>query len=250
MIRLTAARALAKPQAAAFVPAQLLSVSSTTRRATVSIAGGPAVALPYGSSALTDALSGFTTVLVGRNGAGQQYVLCGLGAQTAAAQPPPPPPDVPKSVQTTTTIKPTATGTYSAKWGHYYAWELSYGPNVLWQGNAYGSGVLSGIALYGKQLKALGATSIDAITLHTPFAHNSGTVQVQGDTRSSLSGAPTPSGTTASGGPLISLGATLRENLRTGAINALVLVGTDYLAVQGLNRGSGMAMTVTYTRSV
>lgn len=250
MIRLTAAKALAKPSAAVFVPAQLLSVNSTTRRAAVSIAGGPAVSLPYSSSAVTDNLSGFTTVLVGRNGAGQQYVIGGLGAQVATLQPPPPPPDVPTTVTATTTIRPTDTGTYSAKWGHYYAWELSYGPNVLWQGNQYGSGVLSGIALYGKQIKALGATSITAITLHTPFAHDSGTVQVQGDTRSSLSGAPTPSGTTASGGTSIALGATLRENLRTGAVNALVLVGTDYLAVAGTEKANGMAMTVTYTRNV
>lgn len=249
-MRLTAASALAaKPSPAAFVPAQLLSVSSTTRRATVSIAGGPPVSLPYVSAALTDALASFTTVLVGRDGRGQQYVVGGLGAQAVAVQPPPPAPDVPKTVHATTTIKPTATGTYSAKWGHYYAWELSFGSQVLWQGNAFGSGVLSGIALYGKQLKALGASSIDAITLHTPFAHNTGTVQVQGDSRSSLSGAPTPSGATASGGSSISLGATLRENLRTGAINALVLVGTDYLAVKGLNAASGMAMTVSYSRT-
>lgn len=235
-----------------FVVAQLISINTaaTVKRATVSIDGAPAVALPYvdfGSYA------GFTTVLVARDpfGAGSgQWVLGPVGSQATPPPAPPaqPPPATPSTKQVKTTIRPSASGTWSNKWGRFYAWNVGRygGSTTLYQGDNYGSGTLEGIAVYGNQITALNALSIDACVLHVPLATGSGTVQVQGTTQGSLAN-PAPAGATASGTGSFELGATIRGQLRTGASKGLVLVGAAYLAVYGT--GAGMALSITYTRA-
>jgi hypothetical protein len=230
--------------------AQLLAINSTTNRAQVSVDGGPAVWLPFcGAVAI---YSGITTVNVLRDplGSGSGQLVLGPNG-TQVTPPAAPPAQAPTSVQKTVVIRPSDSGTWSAKWGRFYAWNVGRygGSTTLYQASFGVSGALSGIAVYGNQLKALGASSIDAITLHVPLATGSGTVQVQETSQGSLSGAPSPSGATASGTGTIALGSTIRNNLRTGATKGLVLVGVAYLAVKGKASANGMAMTVTYTRT-
>ncbi len=232
--------------------AQLLAIDTGLNRASVSIDGGPAVWLPYVSNVYTS----ITTVYVLRDpfGSGSgQLVIGPAGTQSAATTPPPPPAPGPKTQQTTVVIRPSDSGTWSEKWGRFYAWNVGRygGSTTLYQGTFDAvSAHLDGIAVYGNQLKALGASSIDKITLSVPLATGSGTVQVQETTQGTLSGAPTPSGATASGTGTIALGSTIREDFRTGACKGLVLVGGSYLAVKGKAASNGMAMTVTYTRTV
>lgn len=231
--------------------AQLLAIDTSKNRAQVSIDNGPAVWLPYVSNVYTS----ITTVFVIRDpfGSGSGQLVVGpAGTQAAPDVPPPPPAPTPTAHKVTTVIRPSDSGTWSEKWGRYYAWNVGRygGSTTLYQGTFSGvSAHLDGIAVYGNQLKSLGASSIDAITLHVPLITGSGTVQVQGTAQGSLSGAPSPSGATASGTGTIALGATIRDNLRTGTSKGLVLVGGAYLAVKGKAYASGMAMTVTYTRT-
>lgn len=230
---------------------QLLAIDTVKNRAQVALDGGPAVWLPYVSNVYTS----ITTVFVLRDpfGSGSgQLVIGPAGTQSTPYVPPPPPPPAPVSKQVTTVIRPSDSGTWSEKWSRYYAWNVGRygGSTTLYQGSEGVSQHLDGIAVYGTQLKSLGASSIDAITLHVPLLTGSGTVQVQGTTQSSLgSSFTTPTGATASGTGTISLGATLRDNLRTGVSKGLVLVGGSYLAVAGKASANGMAMTVTYTRT-
>jgi hypothetical protein len=213
----------------------------------------PAVALPYVDSG---SYTGFTTVFVLRDpmGSGSGQLVLGSVRHTGfapAAPPVQPPPATPSTKQVKVTIRPSDSGTWSNKWSRFYAWNVGRygGSTTLYQGDAFGSGVLEGIAVYGNQIKALNALSIDAAVLHVPLATGSGTVQVQGTSQGTLSGNPTPSGATASGTGSFELGATLRGQLRTGTTKGLVLVGASYLAVYGTSKASGMSLSITYTRA-
>lgn len=234
-----------------WVIAQLLSMDTVNKRAHVSIDGGSDVALPYVDGGLSYA--GYTTVLVLRDPTGSgcgQIVQGPIGTQALPPAPPPaqPPPSTPSTKQVKVTIRPSDSGTWSNKWGAFDKWYTSLGSTTLWQGNDFGSGVLEGIAVYGNQVKGLNALSIDAMTLHVPLRHGSGTVQVQETSQGSLAN-PSPSGATASGTDTIALGSTIRENFRTGATKGLCLVGGTYLAVWGTAKASGMALSITYTRA-
>lgn len=237
--------------------AQLLAVDNTTNRAQVSIDGGEAVWLPFVSNSYT----GITTVFVlrdpQRSGAGQ-LVIGPCGTQPADAVPPPPPPapdpSTPSTVTSTALIRPTWSGTYRSIRGTWDRWNTDRygGRSTLYQGDAYGSGPLMGLAVYGDQVKNLRALSIAKVSLSVTLATGSGTVVVQGSPSGvKPSGAPSSSGSTASrsGSGSIPLPADVCEAFRTGATKGLALVGTDYLGVRGTSLASGMALSITYTRA-
>lgn len=236
--------------------AQLLAVDTTSNRAQVSIDGGPAVWLPF----VANVFDGITTVFVLRDptraGAGQ-LVIGPCGTQPPDDVPPPPPsqpdPSTPSTVTSTAVIRPTWSGTYRSIRGTWDRWNVDRygGRSTLYQGNAFGSGPLTGLAVYGDQVKNLRALSISAITVGITLATGSGTVTVQGSPSGvKPGGAPSSSGSTASrsGSGSIALPSDVCEAFRTGLVKGLALVGSSYLGVRGTSLGSGMALSITYTR--
>lgn len=238
--------------------AQLLSINSTTQRATVSIDGSQPVALPY----LPGVYTGYTTVLVLCNpiqGGRGVFVLGPVGVQVVipadpSSGPPPPPPPPPATVTASATILPTWSGTWSSKWGKWGAWTNGgrYGGSPsLYQGDAYGSGSLKGLAVYGDQIVNLAALSILSATVTMNVATGAGSPTAQGSPAGTPApgGPPASSGATNAGTGAVPLDSTICEGLRTGAFKGLALVGSGYVAVYGTGRADGMALNLTYTRA-
>lgn len=234
--------------------AQLLAIDEDTARAQVSIDGGTPVWLPANLDAV---YTGITTVFVIFDPVRGQVVLGPCGVQPAIEVPPTPPDPVetpPPVVTASAVIRPTWSGTYRDLRAAWDRWNVDRygGRSTLYQGSAYGSGDLHGLAVYGDQVKNLRAESITAMSVSIVMATGSGTVTVQGSASGSKpAGAPSGSGTTASrsGSGSIVLGSTVREAFRTGTTKGLLLAGTDYLAVRGTSHPSGMALSITYTRA-
>ncbi|MGL5830441.1 MAG: hypothetical protein ACRC0L_12860, partial [Angustibacter sp.] len=205
--------------------------------------------------------AGYDTVFVLRDPVSGPLVVGPCGSrkiQEAAPPAPPPKPDEPELTKPSyrrisKVVRPVETGTYRTSRGAWGRWNADrYGVSALWQGDAYGSGSLIGAAFYGRRLSGLRAREIERIDVMVPRAEGSGSVGLAGSSMGSRpSGAPS-SGTTAASGSdsRISLPAGLREQFRTGDVRGLVLSGASYLAVYGTSRGSGMALSITYTRSV
>ena len=221
--------------------AQLLSIDPTAQRATVSIDGSQPVALPYVPGVYT----GYTTCLVLCNplqGGRGVFVLGPVGVQDVV--PPPPPP--PTNVTAVATILPTWSGTWSTKFGLWVG-----GDSRLYQGNAYGSGTLKGLAVYGDRIVGLHALSITSATVTMNRSTGGGTPTVQGcpSGTPASAGPPASSGATNAGTGAVALDSTTREALRTGAFKGLCLVGAGYAGVYGTNRPDGMVLNLTYTRA-
>lgn len=230
--------------------AQLLSVDATTQRASVSIDGSQPVWLPYVPGVYT----GYTTCLVLCNpsqGGRAVWVLGPVGVQSAADTPPAPPAP-PSSVTATATILPTWSGTWRAGQG-WDQWNVGRygGRSDLYQGNDYGSGVLTGLAVYGDQIVNLSALTITAATVTMNISNGYGTPVVQGSPAGTPypSGPPPSSGATNTGTGVVALDPTTCEALRTGAFKGLALVGSGYADVFGTSRPDGMALHLTYTRA-
>jgi hypothetical protein len=229
---------------------QLLAVDVVTNRVQVSIGGGPAVWLPM----LGSAYDGVTTVAVLLDPQSGPLVLGPMGIQ---AEPPPPPapapdPGTPQTVSDTAVIRPSWSGTYRSIRGAWDRWNTDRygGRSTLWQGDAFGSGPLTGLATYGSQVVNLRALSISRVTVTVVHAYGEGSVTVQGSVHGSKpSGAPSSSGSTASGVSTISLPSDVREGMRTGSVRGLALVGGSYQGVRGTSHPSGMALSITYTRA-
>jgi hypothetical protein len=228
--------------------AQLLAVDSATNRVQVSIDGGYPVWLPM----LGSAYEGVTTVgvLLGE----QPLVLGSMGAQSEPPPPPAPAPDpgTPQTVSDTAVIRPSWSGTYREIRGAWDRWNTDRygGRSTLWQGDAFGSGPLTGLATYGSQITNLRALSISAIKVTIVHAYGDGSVTVQGSPHASKpSGSPSSSGSTASGTSTISLPSDVREAFRTGSVKGLALVGGSYQGVRGTSHPSGMALSITYMRA-
>ncbi len=233
---------------------RLVRIDEAANRAVVSIQGSQPVALPY----VPNAYEGITTVYVQldplRSGAGQK-VLGPCGVVPEAEEPvvialPPVPPPPPAVVTATTWISPTATGTWSTKWGRFAAWqpERYGGPSTMYQGNAYGSGVLIGQAAYGDQIVGLGATSIVSMTVESYPITGGGTPAFCAAAQGALSGAPSGLGPTFAGTGSVPVDPAAAELLRTGAAKSIAMVGAEYVAIYGRNNVNGMVLTVTYTR--
>ncbi len=229
--------------------AQLLAPDPGTNRLQVSIRGGPPVWLPYVNGVYTSITTVYVLLDPAGSGAGQ--LVIGPAGNQGASTPPPPPANVPVTKTYKTTISPSDSGTWSTKWGRFYAWNVGRygGSTTCYQSSGFGSQQLYGIAVYGNQIKALGADAITSAVLSVPLATGSGTVQVQESAMGSLSSLPTTFGSTASGTGTIALGSTIRDDLRTGAAKGLVLVGAAYLAVYGKGHAPGMSLAITYTKT-
>lgn len=232
---------------------QLLGVDTAANRLLVSVDGSPSVALPF----VPGAYDGITTVFVLRDpdgsGAGQMV----LGPCYSMPEPPPPPPpqddpaQPPALVTQTVTVRPTWSGTWRVVRSAWDRWNTDRygGRSTLYQGSAYGSGDLIGLAVYGEQLVSLGATEITRVVVSTPLATGSGDATVQGSPHGSKpSGAPTVSGATASGASAVELDASVREAMRTGSVKGLATVGASYRGTYGTSKANGMSLAVTYTR--
>lgn len=229
--------------------AQLLSI--TPERATISLDGSQPFDLPY-SPGVYD---GITTVLVLRNpleGGRAVWVLSPVGEQ-APEDVPPPPAAPPTSVTAQATILPTWTGTWSTKWGKFDAWQATRTPyggrSTLYQGNAYGSGTLTGLATYGDQLANLSAIEITDIEVTVGIVTGPGTPALQASGMGAPSGAPGSGGDVVSGAGAVHLTAGMREAFRLGVAKGLCLVGGGYVGVWGTARADGMALRVTYRRA-
>ncbi|PZR55217.1 hypothetical protein DNL40_02280 [Xylanimonas oleitrophica] len=166
-----------------------------------------------------------------------------------------------------TIVQPSWVGTYrvsTSRWDDWNAGRYGY-PNILYQGQRDGSGLLYGAAGYGTKITQLGAVEITAmrvqlmgVDLGVPYSL--GWVSLTSITNPSKSGIPNGAGPTwdalgpgvngtgwyAVGGVLGS--AAVREAFRTGAYRGFALVGSSYAAVRGA--GGGMALEITYRRRV
>jgi hypothetical protein len=178
--------------------------------------------------------------------------------EEAAPEPPPPPPEPPPPAtqQVTVSIGAQWSGTFRHIRGAWDRWNTDRygGRSTLYQGNKYGSGQLNGLAVYGAQLTNLGAISIDRVRVKlngVGLSGAEGTPVVQGSPHGSQpGGAPSGTGGSASGWGWVDLPADIREQMRTGAVRGLVLVGPGYNAVGGAGNGDGMVLSVTFTRRI
>lgn len=234
------------------IVAALTAIDTVAKRATVTVDGASHV-LPYLPSTYTVGVP----VWVDLDDWGVPYLV---SAPSDIPVPPPPAvstePPAPgaATIQVTQYIGPQWSSTYrhaSGKWGDWNRGRYG-GTSTLYQGNGFGSGLLTGLATYGDQLVNLGATSIDAIEvalIPVGLSGASGPATVQGSPQGEPpGGAPVGAGDTASGDGLVALPASIREGMRTGSVRGLALVGGNYWAVAGAGNGDGMVLVVTYTR--
>jgi hypothetical protein len=238
------------------VPGTLTAIDTTTKVATVTV-DGTSYALPYLASTYTVG----APVWVGLTDWGVPYLVTGPSDVAATGGSAPTAPTTPDTVQVRTTIGPQWSGTWRSIRSAWDRWNVTNygGRSDLYQGDAYGSGPLIGLATYGSQIVNLGATSIDAITVRARRnGSGAGTAAlvVQGAPHASQpAGAPTPSGSTATSGAVAlggqasaSLPSDVREALRTGAAKSLATVGGTYAGWGGTATPGSMVLDVTYTR--
>ncbi|WP_405373436.1 MULTISPECIES: hypothetical protein [unclassified Microbacterium] len=171
------------------------------------------------------------------------------------SKPSPPPP---KTVTRTVTITPTWSGSYRHRYDQWDRWNTNRygGRSTLWQGSKYGSGEMTGLAVYGNRIRDLDADEIVSIELTlrgVGLNSDLPSIVVQGSPHGSKPGnAPSSSGPTVSGqtgassAVKVKLPAALREALRTGAAKGLATVGSGYGGVRGTSAGDGMALKITY----
>jgi hypothetical protein len=222
----------------------LTAINTGTHVATVNLNAG-SYALPYLAATYTVG----NPVWVGLSDWGTPYLVLGPSDVSAAPVTPPTPPAGPTTVQTTTTIYPQWSGSYRYGSG-WDRWNTSRygGRSTLYQGNGFGSGPMVGLATYGDQFRNLGAISIDAASVMlrgVGLSGASGPATVQGTPDASQpGGAPSPSGTSATGDGWTGLPGGILAGFLSGAYKGLCTVGGNYWA----GNGDGMAVSVTYTR--
>lgn len=159
--------------------------------------------------------------------------------------------------------------TWSGAWRTGFGWDRwntnRYGGrSSLWQGNAYGSGAMTGLAVYGEQVKNLGALAITRMqvsVIRADASDNSGKVaglisSPQGDP--APAGGPVGDGAGFASTPLapnqgvqVDLPASAFEAWRTGTYRGIASSGGDYMAISGTPdrdpiHADGMALVVTY----
>lgn len=189
-------------------------------------------------------------------------IALGPSVEPAAAGPEAPPAAGGAVVTATATIGPQSSGTFRLSAGAWDRWNADRygGASDIYQGSAYGSGVLRGFAGYGDQIKNLGALSIDEaiLTARKTDDGNSAALTVRGTTYGSRPGGePTDgsfdlasSGTIGPGGTgEIALPAGLREALRTGAARGLVAVGSTYGGFGGTGTPGSFTLRIRYTKA-
>lgn len=166
------------------------------------------------------------------------------------------------TVVATATIGPQVSATYRSGYG-WDRWNTNRygGASSIYQGNAFGSGVLIGFAGYGDQIANLGAISIDEITMAARKVDTNGlsaALTVQGTAAGSRpGGAPAPGAFDTASTPTIGPGAWgsltfppgLREAFRTGAAKGLVAVGGAYGGFGGTSTPGSFVLQIRYTKA-
>jgi len=243
----------------------LVEINELGNRAIVSIDGAPRVPMMAVSTGIY--VEGeIVNVLRNPFGGGDQYMCLGpAGGDTADL---PTAPEVgATTAPTTVTLRPEWTGTWDADSGRYDNWNVSRteygGRSTLYQGDRFGSGPLTGLATYGNQIVALGASEITAMLVTLRGAGLAldlyPAVKVQAATNGAASSAPSSAGTVVTGAPgksgvvQVALDASVFAGYRAGTYKGLALVGVgyaEYNAVRGTSDADGMALTITYTRPI
>lgn len=252
------------------VPGVVASVDTTGQRVVVSIDGGEPVALRAVAmlgGTLADVYLVGRTVSVLRNpwtGRAEQVlgpVIPPSVTPTDADSVPSAGPSAPTSNTFTVTVTPSWSGTWRDDRGAYDRWNTDRygGRSTLYQGDAYGSGDLVGLAVYGDKIKGLGATTITDMRLTLIGAGLDLTswpaVTVQPATNGSKpAGAPSTAGSTVNGSPgksgtvHVTIPSGTYASFADGTYRGLALVGANYNAVRGTSSASAMALRITYTR--
>lgn len=243
----------------------LIEIDTDRNRALVSVNGSEGIWMPYADVAYTAG----EMVMVSRNpmpGATGMYCLGPIGG-TPSVPLPGAPGGGSTSETVTVAIAPVWTGSYRASSGRYDDWNVgrtAYGGRpTLYQGSMFGSGAMTGLALYGNQIVNLGATAITAMKLTLRDAGLAlGTrpaMTFRASTTTAASGAPVADGPTMTAAALakgavgeLAIDSSLFEGFRTGTYKALCTAGTgaEYNAVRGTSDADGMVLTITYTRPI
>lgn len=236
------------------VVARLLTEPDTDNRCTISIAGSDPLVVPAVPSTYTGVTSVYVTMQDGK----PVVVTAPAGTPVFTSDAPTGDPVV--EAVSSRIIQPTVSGTWRADRS---AWDRWNEATDVYQAGSASSGTLSGIACYGSQITALGATSITRAVL-TLVSNGAGLTSsfaaaIKGATYASLpAGAPTLAATTTSvtvpgygfDGSVVSveLDATTRENLRTGTWRALGLGTTGtYGGTRGTRDSRGWVLSLDYT---
>lgn len=245
----------------------LVSQPDASYIARVSILGSEPIPLP----AVTSAYTGVTTVHVLLDAAtGRPVMVLGpAGAPKVDSLPPPavPPPTTPSGgtqpVTRTVTglaVLPTVTGTWRAVRSAWDRWNVA---GDVYQAGSASSGPLSGIACYGDQITALGASRIIRGVLTLVSSGNaagaSWTADVRPSAHASLPGsAPTylstpPASVAVPGyrqdGAVVTVELTpaILEDLRTGAAASLGLATLgDYGGTRGIRDSRAWTLALDY----
>lgn len=164
-------------------------------------------------------------------------------------------------------IVPEWTGSWRSRYSRWDDWNTTRygGRSTLYQGDQYGSGPMTGLAVYGDRIVNLGATEILSIGASVYRADTADTVAkvavLQPSTNGAFpGGAPTvaPAATASSpglvpgGGAVVMLPSAVLEGFRTGLFKGIATVGGAYLGVSGTPdrapiHADGMALTIQYT---
>lgn len=169
-------------------------------------------------------------------------------------------------VQRQAVVLPQWSGSWRSMYSRWDSWNTDRygGRSTLWQGNGFGSGAMTGLVVYGDQIAALGAASIDRMQVAVYRADSSssgGKVAVLQPSPhgSQPAGAPSGAGATAASPALVSgqgayvdLPSSAFEAFRNGSYKGLVTAGSDYAGFSGTPdrapvHADGMAMVVQYT---
>lgn len=157
-------------------------------------------------------------------------------------------------------ILPQWSGSWRAAYSRWDSWNTDRygGRSTLWQGNAYGSGPMTGLAVYGDQIVNLGAVAITRIQVAVYRADSSvssgkAAVLQPSPHGAPPGGAPAVGGATAGSPPLtpgqgaqVDLPSSVFEGFRVGAHKGIATVGGDYGGFSGTSRADGMALTIQY----
>lgn len=154
-------------------------------------------------------------------------------------------------------VLPSFTGTYRVSRSAWGRWNDAAD---VYQAGSASSGTLYGLAAYGNQITALGASSITRARL-TLVSNGAGFVPawdavVRGSVNGTRpAGAPSYAGDTVTvsvpgygktgQSATVELGATMREALRDGTARGLGLVGATYGGTLGIGRGNGSAWALS-----
>ena len=233
-------------------PGVVTAIDAPNSRLTVTV-DGTAMVLPHVSA--TYSVSGNVAVFLDPASTLGGIVLGPLGNPPAAPAAPAAPlaPTAPTVATFQSLILPTWSGSWSARVPAYDRWNTSRygGPSSLYQGNQYGSGPMTGIAVYGDQVVGLGALAITSMTVNSQLATGAGAPVFQGTPQGTpYPGPPTPSGPGPAGLGQVGLDASICEAFRTGGDKGLCTTGAAYLAVRGTSLADGMALTVNYTKAI